>query len=147
MPMRAPWYPEFRLLNDDQVDALGLIGQSARKMTAETALPKTSEEIRFANEMTMDEAWRLARPKRPGLDARYANCHGTRPCGRASFSLLRSIGLRDNRRTSRSYGTVAPYSSSSSSDRTRRSSTASFISRTAMIARKAIRRFCSGVRV
>lgn len=27
VPMRAPWYPEFRLLNDDQVDALGLIGQ------------------------------------------------------------------------------------------------------------------------
>jgi hypothetical protein len=39
-------------------------------MTAETALPKPSEKIRFANEMTMDEAWRLARPKRPGLDAR-----------------------------------------------------------------------------
>ena len=32
--------------------------------------------------------------------------------------LLHSIGLRDNRQTSRSYGTVAPYSSSSSSDRT-----------------------------
>jgi hypothetical protein len=25
---------------------------------------------RFANEMTMDEAWQLAKPKRPGSEAR-----------------------------------------------------------------------------
>jgi hypothetical protein len=41
----------------DQVDALGLIGQPPEKM-------------RCMNGMTMDEAWDLARPKRPGTDAR-----------------------------------------------------------------------------
>ena len=77
VPMRAPWYADFRseLLSfpagkhDDQVDALGLIGQVLNKMHA-GALPKPPEKLRCANEMTMDEAWDLARPKRPGADAR-----------------------------------------------------------------------------
>jgi predicted phage terminase large subunit-like protein len=77
VPMRAPWYADFRaeLLSfpagkhDDQVDALGLIGQVLDRMTA-GALPKPPEKLRCANEMTMDEAWELARPKRPGADAR-----------------------------------------------------------------------------
>jgi predicted phage terminase large subunit-like protein len=77
VPMRAPWYADFRaeLLSfpagkhDDQVDALGLIGQVLDRMTA-GALPKPPEKLRYANEMTMDEAWTLAKPKRPGLDGR-----------------------------------------------------------------------------
>jgi predicted phage terminase large subunit-like protein len=72
VPMRAPWYADFRaeLLSfpagkhDDQVDALGLVGQVLHRMTA-GALPKPPEKLRYANEMTMDEAWELARPKRP----------------------------------------------------------------------------------
>jgi len=77
VPMRAPWYADFRaeLLSfpagkhDDQVDALGLIGQVLDRMTA-GALPKPPEKLRCANEMTMDEAWELARPKRPDPYAR-----------------------------------------------------------------------------
>jgi hypothetical protein len=53
----------------DQVDALGLIGQVLNKMHA-GALPKPPEKMRCMNGMTMDEAWDLARPKRPGTDAR-----------------------------------------------------------------------------
>jgi hypothetical protein len=30
------------------------------------ALPKPPEKVRYMNGMTMDEAWDLARPKRPG---------------------------------------------------------------------------------
>jgi hypothetical protein len=52
-----------------QVDALGLIGQVLNKMTA-GALPKPPEKPRYMNEMTMDQAWDLARPKRPGAYAR-----------------------------------------------------------------------------
>ena len=78
VPMRAPWYADFRaeLLSfpagkhDDQVDALGLIGQVLDRMQPGTAPPKPPEPIRGANEMTMDEAWRLAMPRRPGLDGR-----------------------------------------------------------------------------
>jgi hypothetical protein len=77
VPMRAPWYADFRaeLLSfpggkhDDQVDALGLIGQVLDRMTAGKVPPKP-EKIRCANEMTMDEAWQLARPRRLGSDAR-----------------------------------------------------------------------------
>jgi hypothetical protein len=39
-------------------------------MTAGRGPPKSSEKTRFANEMTMDEAWQLAKPKRPGSEAR-----------------------------------------------------------------------------
>jgi predicted phage terminase large subunit-like protein len=77
VPVGAPWYADFRseLLSfpagkyDDQVDALGLIGQVLVKMTA-GALPKPPEKVRYMNEMTMDEVWDLARPKRLGADAR-----------------------------------------------------------------------------
>ena len=70
--MRAPWYADFRaeLLSfpagkhDDQVDALGLIGHVLDKMHA-GPLPKPPEKVRYMNGMTMDEAWDLARPKRP----------------------------------------------------------------------------------
>jgi predicted phage terminase large subunit-like protein len=72
VPVRATWYPEFRseLLtfpagkHDDQVDALGLIGQVLNRMTAGKPIPPDAEKLRGANEMTMDEAWKLAVPKR-----------------------------------------------------------------------------------
>jgi hypothetical protein len=32
--------------------------------------PAKVEPIRGANEMTMDEAWKLARPRMPGLNSR-----------------------------------------------------------------------------
>ena len=32
--------------------------------------PKPPEKARYMNEMTLDQAWDLARPKRPGSDAR-----------------------------------------------------------------------------
>jgi predicted phage terminase large subunit-like protein len=78
VPMRAPWYADFRaeLLSfpagkhDDQVDALGLIGQVLDRMTAGREPPKAPEKIRFANEMTMDEAWQLARPRVRNINAR-----------------------------------------------------------------------------
>jgi len=76
VPIRASWYPEFRseLLSfdagkhDDQVDALGLIGQLLDLMARGVA-PREPEKIRGANEMTMDQAWELARPRRE-TDAR-----------------------------------------------------------------------------
>ncbi|HWX42531.1 MAG TPA: hypothetical protein VN345_15380 [Blastocatellia bacterium] len=49
--------------------ALSLIGLVFDRMTV-GALPKPPEKLRGTNEMTMDEAWRLAMPKRPGLDGR-----------------------------------------------------------------------------
>jgi hypothetical protein len=39
-------------------------------MAAGKAPPNPTEKTRYANEMTMDEAWQLARPKHPGVDAR-----------------------------------------------------------------------------
>jgi predicted phage terminase large subunit-like protein len=71
VPVKAGWYPAFRaeLLSfpagkfDDEVDALSLIGQVLDRMSA-GALPKPPEKLRCANEMTMDEAWALAMPKR-----------------------------------------------------------------------------------
>ena len=56
--------------HDDQVDALGLIGQLLDRMGKGTALPGPDQKIRFMNEMTMDEVWQLARPKRPDWDRR-----------------------------------------------------------------------------
>jgi hypothetical protein len=35
-----------------------------------TPLPGNDPKIRFMNEMTMDEVWALARPKRPDWDRR-----------------------------------------------------------------------------
>ena len=58
--------------HDDQVDALGLIGQVLDRMNKGTA-PKPEEPIRGLlglTGLTMDEAWELARPKRPDWDAR-----------------------------------------------------------------------------
>jgi len=73
VPRYASWYPALRseLLSfpagkhDDQVDALGLIGQVLDCMTAGSALPTTPEKIRYMNEMTMDEVWERARSQRP----------------------------------------------------------------------------------
>lgn len=70
VPINAPWYPALRseLLSfpagkrDDQVDALGLVGQLLDIMVKGTA-PIESQPMRGADEMTMDEAWKLARPK------------------------------------------------------------------------------------
>ena len=70
VPIRAPWFADFRseLLSfpagkhDDQVDALGLIGQVLDRMSAGLA-PKPEEPMRGIREITMDELWRL-QPKR-----------------------------------------------------------------------------------
>jgi predicted phage terminase large subunit-like protein len=78
VPTQAHWYPAFlsELLNfpagkhDDQVDALGLIGQILDRMAKGTAPSHADQEIRFMNKMTMDEVWSLAQPKRPDLDRR-----------------------------------------------------------------------------
>jgi predicted phage terminase large subunit-like protein len=77
VPHRAVWYPEFRseLLafpagkHDDQVDALGLIGQVLDKMSAGRALPEV-KPVRGLNEITMAEAWEHAMPRRPNFDSR-----------------------------------------------------------------------------
>ena len=70
MPTGLPWYPEFRseLLSfpagkhDDQVDALGLVGQLLDLMYAREK-PKSAEPMRGASEMTMAEAWKMAKPQ------------------------------------------------------------------------------------
>jgi hypothetical protein len=35
-----------------------------------TPLSSTDQKIRFVNDMTLDEVWELARPKRPDWDRR-----------------------------------------------------------------------------
>jgi hypothetical protein len=78
VPANAHWYPAFlsELPNfpagkhDDQVDALGLIGQILDRMGKGTAPPSADQKIRFMNEMTMDEVWLHAQPKRPHWDRR-----------------------------------------------------------------------------
>ena len=76
VPIRAPWYADFRseLLSfpagkhDDQVDALGLIGQVLDRMvpgSRETPV----QPMRGASEMTMNEAWEKARWQ-PKVNAR-----------------------------------------------------------------------------
>jgi predicted phage terminase large subunit-like protein len=70
VPTAQGWYPTFRseLLSfpaakhDDQVDMLGLIGQLLDDMITRER-PKSSEPMRGATEMTMDEAWVKAMPK------------------------------------------------------------------------------------
>jgi predicted phage terminase large subunit-like protein len=70
VPTAALWYPAFRseLLSfpagkhDDQVDALGLIGQLLDLMITRQK-SRADEPLRGANEMTMSEAWKMARPK------------------------------------------------------------------------------------
>lgn len=69
VPINAPWYPQLRSemlafpagAHDDQVDALGLIGQVLDLMRKGTPEPPEVPEIRGAHEMTMEEAWRLAK--------------------------------------------------------------------------------------
>ena len=75
VPIHAPWYPAFRseLLSfpagkhDDQVDALGLIGQILNRMSAGQERPK-KEPMRGMTEMTLQELWDV-QPKRTS-DAR-----------------------------------------------------------------------------
>jgi predicted phage terminase large subunit-like protein len=70
VPHLAGWYPTFRseLLSfpagkhDDQVDALGLIGQLLDDMITKQK-SKSAEPPRGLREMTMSEAWNLAKPK------------------------------------------------------------------------------------
>ena len=70
VPVDAPWYPAFRseLLSfpagkhDDQVDALGLVGQLIDDMYTKQK-PPSPFPLRGSHEMTMEEAWKLARPK------------------------------------------------------------------------------------
>jgi hypothetical protein len=78
VPTHAYWYPAFlnELLNfpagkdDDQVDAVGLIGQLLDRMGRGAASPTSDQKIRFMNEMTMDEVWSLDMPKRQDWDRR-----------------------------------------------------------------------------
>ncbi len=69
-PKREPWSGELvsELLrfdvgrNDDQVDVLSLFGRMLDRMVSGTA-PKRELPIRGLREMTMDEAWKLAKPR------------------------------------------------------------------------------------
>lgn len=71
VPAFAPWYPAFRgeLLtfpagkHDDQVDALGLVGQLLDRMIKGTALPDKDAPIRGALDMTFAEALKVAAPR------------------------------------------------------------------------------------
>ena len=71
VPISAPWYPDLRseLLafpagaHDDQVDALGLIGQILNVMRKGSAPAAEAQPVRGATEMTLDETWLLAKPK------------------------------------------------------------------------------------
>ena len=70
VPTLQLWYPAFRseLLSfpagkhDDQVDALGLVGQLLDLMIIRQK-SKSGEPLRGTNEMTMSEAWSLAKPR------------------------------------------------------------------------------------
>lgn len=70
VPIAAPWYADFRseLLSfpagkhDDQVDALGLIGQLLDLMFSREK-PKAQQPMRGADKMTFDEALKLAAPR------------------------------------------------------------------------------------
>ena len=55
---------------DQGVDALGLIGQVLDRMNKGAPPPSLDQTIRYMNSMTMNEAWELARPKRPDWDGR-----------------------------------------------------------------------------
>jgi phage terminase large subunit-like protein len=75
VPTQAHWYPAFlsELLNfpagkhDDQVDALGLIGQILDRMNKGAAPPKTDQEIRFLNGLTMARGVGAGEAKAAGL--------------------------------------------------------------------------------
>jgi predicted phage terminase large subunit-like protein len=76
LPSRSPWLADFRaeLLtfpagkHDDQVDALGLIGQLLAIMIKGRP-QEVAEPTRGADEMTLDELWHLSRSTR-GQDGR-----------------------------------------------------------------------------
>jgi hypothetical protein len=71
LPSWAPWLADLRseLLSfpagkhDDQVDALGLIGQLLGIMLRGTPSPQPPKPFRGMNDLTMNEAWLLARPR------------------------------------------------------------------------------------
>ena len=71
VPHEAGWYPAFRseLLtfpagkHDDQVDALGLVGQLLDAMITRKPKADPQAQIRGTSKMTMNEAWKLAKPK------------------------------------------------------------------------------------
>jgi len=77
LPAGVAWSPALRaeLLrfphgrNDDQVDALGLVGQLIDIMQAGRP-PAQAAPIRAMTELTMDEVWRLCRPRLPGFGRR-----------------------------------------------------------------------------
>ena len=77
LPKQADWLADFHseLLafpagkHDDQVDALGLIGQILDKMSPGVVPPQPSK-FRGLQEMTLNEAWELAMPKRSNGNAR-----------------------------------------------------------------------------
>jgi hypothetical protein len=56
--------------NDDQVDALGLIGQLIDIMLVGRAPVPAIKPIRGIDELTMDEVWRLCRPRLPDPNPR-----------------------------------------------------------------------------
>lgn len=72
LPHGAPWVPELRSellsfdagVHDDQVDALGLVGQLLDVMLKGQA-PAPAQPFRTAADLTMAEAWDKARPKAP----------------------------------------------------------------------------------
>jgi predicted phage terminase large subunit-like protein len=72
LPAGADWVPALRAelmhfpsgRNDDQVDALGLIGQLIDIMLIGKA-PARVLPVRSIDELTMDEVWRLCRPRTP----------------------------------------------------------------------------------
>jgi predicted phage terminase large subunit-like protein len=72
VPSGEKWYPDLRaeLLSfpagkhDDQVDALGLVGQLLDRTHAGAAPPPPPQPMRGASQMTWDETVRLASPKR-----------------------------------------------------------------------------------
>lgn len=71
VPINAPWYADLRseLLSfpagkhDDQVDALGLVGQLLDRMIKGEAAKDPDAKMRGTTEMTMAEAFKLASPK------------------------------------------------------------------------------------
>lgn len=72
VPSTAPWAADLRseLLtfpaghHDDQVDALGLIGQVLDLMTVGPAPPGEIEPVRGLSDMTIEEAWKAAQARR-----------------------------------------------------------------------------------
>jgi predicted phage terminase large subunit-like protein len=78
LPAAADWMPALRAelmrfphgRHDDQVDALGLIGQLIDIMLVGKAPAPAIKPIRGIDELTMDEVWRLCRPRVPDPNPR-----------------------------------------------------------------------------